>query len=108
MKVVASGSACPNGYENAFSFDWPGSGYGCFCKSSLNVSFVVEGYCSAQMIQKQCVNLKAEDPVSSTVWRNNSRLCLRRSVISFYNEPLPSDSTRICGRSTSLVVIPYT
>ena len=62
MKVVnGNTTSCPSGYENAINYNWPGSSFGCYCAPSVNLSFVLEGYCSPGLIQDGCLNLKNQD-----------------------------------------------
>ena len=50
VKVVPE-TTCPTGYEYAVNFDWPGTGFGCYCQPNVNSSFVLEGYCTPLLIQ---------------------------------------------------------
>lgn len=56
---ITNNASCPSGYEDAFEYYWPGTSYGCYCPVDANSSFVLEGYCSAKLIQSKCVNIKS-------------------------------------------------
>lgn len=54
------------------------------------------------------MNVPSQNSTTASIWRNSSRLCLKRSVVSLYNEPSLGSQTKICGKSNSLVVVPVT
>jgi hypothetical protein len=104
--VNGNSSDCPVGYESALNYSWPGSSVGCYCRPSANLSFVLEGYCSPGLIQSGCLNLRSQPAFTVHNWANYSRLCLRRSPVSFHNEQRYDGTNKICGSSQSLVVVP--
>lgn len=103
---VTTDRECPNNYEHAFSFNWPGTGFGCYCEADKNNSFVLEGYCSPSLIQSNCTNIGSQAERDAHYWRNGSNICIRRSTVSFANEEKYDGSNKICGSSDSLVIVP--
>ena len=59
--LITSSAACPRDYEHAFTYQWRGTGFGCYCESSANTSFVLEGYCSPALIQSNCTNIGSQN-----------------------------------------------
>lgn len=104
MKVLTS--ACPAGYTNAFNFTWPGTSFGCFCQVDVNSSFVIEGYCSPKLIQSSCHNIESKSPIYSSIWKNSSNLCIKRSTTSFNTEEKYNGNNKVCGNSRSLTIMP--
>lgn len=70
-----------------------------------NTSFVLEGLCEPALIQENCTNIVSEDPRSAHYWSNNSNICIRRSSVSFATEKKYDESNKLCGSSSSLVVV---
>ena len=99
-------TSCPTDYEPALNYTWPGSSFGCFCNTSVNLSFVIEGYCSPGLIQEGCLNINNKDSFTVNNWANTSLICLKRSSVSFANEQRYNGNNKLCGSSQSLVVVP--
>ena len=105
--TVTTTADCPAGYEHAFNYEWPGTSFGCYCEVTVNITFVLEGYCTPALIQKNCHNMESNDAVSTHYWKNQSNICVKRSSVSMYTEEKYDENIhKICGSSQSLVIMP--
>ena len=104
--MVTDQTSCPSNYEHAFQFNWPGTGFGCYCEADKNHTFVLEGYCSPALIQANCTNIASQSAKTAYYWKNNSNICVRRSSVSFATQEQYDGKNKICGSSDSLVIMP--
>lgn len=81
--IVTDSTDCPSSYDHAFNFNWPGTGYGCYCEADKNHTFVLEGYCSPSLIQFNCTNILSRKEISASIWKNASNICVKRTSVSF-------------------------
>jgi len=118
MDIQASPYKCPEGYENAYNYVWPGTYSGCWCgdispydKNYYEIkSDLSRGYCDYNQTKAGCDDVRPTSSRPLNIWSTvngtGTVLCVKRSnetwaqAASQSGETCPPNMTK-CGKSVN-------